>query len=291
MAFYLVSYTVTAIKDDFGYMKALGATQTALVKREAEEGTSKNQSGARQKVAQYKADADIEAAKSMRASHVECNTQREEESESDRNLGMKRAEFEKEINQAQAEARLASDIATARQNQEVVREQTKQKLEKEQVMIQVTSKEVQRKQIDAEGVSASVLMRQTNEAKGVKVSAEAQADRITQIGTAEAGAVGAKGAAEATVMKQKAEAFQQYGEAAIVQSIVERMPEIASAVSAPLASCDRMVFVSQDGTSGSKLTNDVINIVASLPDAVEGLTGINLRNALGKLSADAPNAD
>ena len=35
----------------------------------------------------------------------------------------------------------------------------------------------------------------------------------------------------------------------------------------------------------------VINIVGSLPNAVEGLTGINLRNALGKLAVTAANTD
>jgi hypothetical protein len=38
-----VSYTVTKISDSHGYMEALGATQTALVMREAAEGRAKNE--------------------------------------------------------------------------------------------------------------------------------------------------------------------------------------------------------------------------------------------------------
>ena len=54
MGFVLVSYTMTNIGDSNGYMAALGQTQTAQVKREAEEGTARNQAEARKKVAQYK---------------------------------------------------------------------------------------------------------------------------------------------------------------------------------------------------------------------------------------------
>jgi hypothetical protein len=43
---------IKAISDNNGYMHSLGATQTALVKREAAEGEAKNQSEAAQKVAQ-----------------------------------------------------------------------------------------------------------------------------------------------------------------------------------------------------------------------------------------------
>lgn len=46
-----------------------------------------------------------------------------------------------------------------------------------------------------------------------------------------------------------------------------------------------MVFISQDGTSGSRLTNDVVSIMAQMPDAIEGVSGINLRSALAKIVA------
>merc|ERR1711881_303870 len=105
-----------------------------------------------------------------------------------------------------------------------------------------------------------------------------------QIGKAEASATKAKGEAEADVLRQKAEAFKQYGEAAIVQSIVERMPEIAEAIATPLQQTEKMVFISQDGSSASRLTNDVVSMVGSIPNAVEGLTGINLSKAVNALA-------
>jgi flotillin len=46
------------------------------------------------------------------------------------------------------------------------------------------------------------------------------------VGEAEAAAIQKKGEAEAEVMRQKAEAFKQYGEAAIVQSIVDKVSSL-----------------------------------------------------------------
>ena len=43
MGYEIVSYVVVDVKDSNGYMDALGATQTALVKREAAEGVSRNE--------------------------------------------------------------------------------------------------------------------------------------------------------------------------------------------------------------------------------------------------------
>ena len=60
------------------------------------------------------------------------------------------------------------------------------------------------------------------------------------------------------------------------------MPEIAAAISAPLAKTEKMIFISQDDATGSKITKDIIKTIATLPDAVEGLTGIDLKSAISK---------
>jgi flotillin len=51
-----------------------------------------------------------------------------------------------------------------------------------------------------------------------------------------------------------------------------------------------MVFVSSDGASGSKLTGDVATMLASLPAAVEGVTGVNIVKGLAKYMGEAPMA-
>ena len=59
MGFELVSYVVASISDSDDYMYSLGQTQTAIVKREAQEGTAKNESEAAKKVSQYTAEAKV----------------------------------------------------------------------------------------------------------------------------------------------------------------------------------------------------------------------------------------
>ena len=115
MGYELVSYTITNIDDESGYMLALGQTQTAMVKREAAEGTARNESEARKKVALYKSEADIASAEAEREAHVSVNQQREQEAESDRDLNLKRAEFAKQVNQANQEAEAATRIERAKQ--------------------------------------------------------------------------------------------------------------------------------------------------------------------------------
>ena len=72
------------------------------------------------------------------------------------------------------------------------------------------------------------------------------------------------------------------GEAGITQLVVEKLPAIAEAIAKPLAQTDKIVFISQDEATGSKVTKDIIKTIATLPDAVEGLTGLDLRKAIAK---------
>ena len=95
----------------------------------------------------------------------------------------------------------------------------------------------------------------------------------------------AQGFAEAQAMEKKAEAWQQYNQAAIIQQLIEALPQVAAAVAQPLDQTDRIVVINSggDGAGASKITADVSNIVAQVPATLEALTGINLVDALKSL--------
>lgn len=57
-------------------------------------------------------------------------------------------------------------------------------------------------------------------------AARAEAERIKRIGEAEAYSVEAVGRAEAESMKLKAQAYKQYGEAAIMSMVLESLPQV-----------------------------------------------------------------
>jgi hypothetical protein len=163
---------LTACLHNQGYMEALGATQTALVRREAEEGKARNENEARKKVAQYKSEADIASARAIRESHIESNTQLAAQAESDRDLNMKRAEFKRETNKANEEAEAQTRITKAEQDKVVIREVTQQREEEAKVLVNVAIQEVERIKTEASGRSEAELLRQQNEAKGVLVEAQ-----------------------------------------------------------------------------------------------------------------------
>lgn len=290
MGFTLVSYTVSDISDSAGYMDALGATQTSLVKREAAEGQARNQAEAMKAVSQYETDAARMQAEYVRQSHVSINTQKEAEAASDKDLNLKRAQYEAQVNKSRAEAEAAYGIEMAKQQQLKVREETRQKIEESTILLQVQELEAAREQKASEGKSLAVLIQEKNKAAGYEATAKAEAQRVAMLGEAEAAAIRAKGEAEAEVLRKRADAFKEFGQAALIQSIVDRLPEIATAMAAPLAKTEKMVFVSSDGASGSKLTGDVATMLASLPAAVEGVTGVNIVKGLAKYMGEAPMA-
>lgn len=281
MGFALVSYTVNQVTDSQGYMQALGATQTALVKREASEGQSKNESEAKKRVAENESSATISEAAYRTEAHVQVAAENEKKAAADRDLAVKKAAYKTEVNAREATAAVAFEIEKARQGQTVVKEQTKQEAEKALVLLEVQGTEAMRMQKQKEGVSLAMLIEERNKAEAIRAKADARAHEIGEIGKAEAAAILAKGEAEAKVLELRGDSFQHFGNAAVVQSIVDRLPEIAKQVAAPLAKTEKMVFISGDnGGAASKLTQDVGSILSQLPATVEALTGVDITKGL-----------
>jgi flotillin len=109
-------------------------------------------------------------------------------------------------------------------------------------------------------------------------------------GLSQAEVIQAQGLAEAQATSKKAEAWQQYTQAAILQQLLDKLPEIASAVAQPLAKTERIVVIStggdgQTGAGASRVTRDVTDTMAQVPAVIEALTGISLIDLLKNLPA------
>src|SRR5262249_34816872 len=73
----------------------------------------------------------------------------------------------------------------------------------------------------------------------------------------------------------KAQAFQQYNEAAVIELLVKVLPEIAGKISEPLSRTEKMVIINSGNGAGggaSKITGDVTQIINQLPPVLESLT-------------------
>ncbi len=109
---------------------------------------------------------------------------------------------------------------------------------------------------------------------------QAEAAARQAVGLAEAEAKKAQGLAEALAMEKKAEAWQKYNEAAVMQILAPLLPEIARAVAEPLTKVDRITLVNTGGgeVGVSRITGEVAKIIAQVPPVLESLTGIKLED-------------
>ena len=83
--------------------------------------------------------------------------------------------------------------------------------------------------------------------------ADGHASAIRAQGEAEAEIIFKKGEAEAKAMNVKAEAYQEYNQAAVIDKLFTGMPEIVRALASPLANVDKITIVST-GNDGAGAT-------------------------------------
>src|SRR5580704_11107931 len=116
--------------------------------------------------------------------------------------------------------------------------------------------------------------------------AEGRASSIRAQGEAEAEIIFKKGESEAKAMNVKAEAFQEYNQAAVLDKLISGLPEVVRALAEPLSKVDKVTIVSTgngDSAGAYKLTGDVTKIAAQVPALFEALSGMQMSELLGKV--------
>jgi flotillin len=121
------------------------------------------------------------------------------------------------------------------------------------------------------------------EAERSRRAAIAEAVRLE--GSAEADAIEAKGHAEAQAMQERADAYERYGQAAIIDLLATALPEVVREAAAPLSAIDKMTVISTDGAT--QVTKNVAANVAQGMELAHDLTGIDLQTLLQALTAGA----
>merc|ERR1740128_872958 len=276
MGIEILSFTIKDVFDTVEYLASLGKAQTANVKRDAAVG-----------VAQANRDAGIREAECEKAAmDIKYSTDTKIENNS-RAFKLQKANFDSEVNTAKAEAQLAYELQAAKIQQRIRQEEIQIQVVERRKQIESEDQEIKRKEkeliatiklpAEAEGYKVQTLA-EGNRTKMVE-AARADGEKIRLIGAADARAVEAVGRAEAERMRMKASAYKQYGDTAILALVLEALPQIAAEVSAPLAKTDEIVLIG----GADRTTTEVNKLVASLPPAVQALTGVDLSGALGKI--------
>jgi len=282
MGFEFRSFVFRAIHDDEGYLNALGQPKIQEALKNARIATANadrdaaiEEEHARQKKEQKRIGVDTEIA------------------DADKALSLKVASIRKEVDVADAQAVKAGEMELKVQDIRIAdQEVERQKLE---LNASVREKADARKyeaerladanQYTVERDAAAERTRREEAAKALQAEgiarAEAESVQRRQIGLAEAEAIQAKGEAEAEARRLLAEALKLYNEAGLSIEALKILPEIAAAVSEPLARAGETTIISHggspgDGTGAARLTDDVIQVMTQLGPIMKQLSGVDL---------------
>jgi len=294
MGLEVISFTIKEVRDKNEYITNMGRPDIARIKRdadvaaaEADRDTAIRRAIAVREAAIAKAQADQERVAAETASLAR-------QAEAQRDLEVKKAEYAELVKRQQAQADKAYEIQANVMQQQVVAESVKvQQVEKErQVKVQEAEIVRREKELIATVLKQAEVERQRiqtiAEAEKARMMAEAQgrASAIRAQGEAEAEIIFKKGEAEARAMNVKAEAYQEYNQAAVADKLISGLPEVVKALASPLANVDRITVVSTgDGDSAGlhKVTGDITRMAAQVPALFEALSGMQMSELIKKV--------
>jgi flotillin len=305
MGLEVISFTIKEVRDKNEYITNMGRPDVARIKRDAE-------------VAAAEADRDIaiKRAEATRASAV-AKAQADQErvaaetaslakqAEAQRDLDIKKASYLEMTKKAQATADKAYEIETNVMQQKVIEESVRVQQVEREAQVKVQEAEIARREKE---LIATVLKQAEIERQRIETlasaerqrsitEAEGRASAIRAQGEAEAEIIFKKGEAEAKAMNIKAEAFQEYNQAAVIDKLFTGLPDVVRALAEPLSKIDKVTIVSTgngDAAGAYKLTGDVTKIAAQVPALFEALSGMQMSDLLSKvrlIGEKAPKAE
>jgi flotillin len=296
MGLEVVSFTIKEVRDKNEYITNMGRPDVARIKRDAEIATAE----AERDTAIRRAIAIREAAVAERVLAETLSLAKQAEAQ--RDLDVQRAQFTEAAKKQQASADKAYELQTNVMQQQVIAEQVKvQQVEKE-AQVKVQEAEILRNEKE---LIATVLKRSEIEKQRIEnmanaekarlvAEAEGKATAIRTQGEAEASIIFQKGEAEAKAMNIKAEAYQEWSQAAVVDKLITNMAEVVRAMAEPLTKVDKITIVSTGdgkGVGASKLTGEMTEIAAQVPALFEALSGMKMSDLMSnvKQMAARPN--
>lgn len=302
MGMTIVSFTIKDVRDKNGYLDSLGKPRIAQVKRDADIATADAEKETRIKQA--------EAYKEAKRAELERAT---EIAEAEKLNQLKVAEFKKESDTAKARADQAYELETARAKQEVTEQEMQVQIVERQKQIELEEKEIARreKQYDAEvkkkadadryaieqnanaekmkkmaqadALKYEIEAKAKADAEQVRLEGLAKAESEKAQGTAAADIIRLKGLAEAEAKEKIAQAFEQFGQAAVLDMVIKMLPEYAKEVASPLGNIDKITVVDTGGGKNGgagKVTAYATDLMAGLQETLKESSGIDVKQLL-----------
>ncbi|MEW5902294.1 MAG: SPFH domain-containing protein [Acidobacteriota bacterium] len=286
MGLVMLAFALKDISDTQGYLESLSKPKVAAAKRDAAVSEAETEKEAIIKSSQARKEGEVAR---LAAEALIAKAQWENEA--------KKAESQVLVNTKKAQSDFSYELERYRLSQQIKKEEARMKAIEKEEAIKIEELEIARREKELESSvikpadARKYQIKAEAEAEEYRIQAEARgkAEALRLEGETEAELLKKKGSAEAESMLKKAQAWEKYNQAAVLEMYLKALPEVAKAVSEPLSKVDKIVVVgSGDQSLGTtKITAQVAEILAQMPDVVKSLTGVDLKKYLQqKLSAE-----
>ena len=204
----------------------------------------------------------------------------------EKDLALKQAAFKVDADREKAKADIAYTIEEQRERKnfeaeraaaELLRLQKQTELERQQVEIQR-----EKLNVDIREKAEAERDKRIFEAEAEKAERQAKADAELYEAEKLAAAIRLKGEAEAIAIERKADAMQRYGQAAMLEMLINQLPDIARAIGEPLAQTEKIILFGEGATTG--LTRDMTGSMMQVFEAMKAATGMDIPKMLQTVS-------
>lgn len=320
----ILSCNIQNIKDEKGLINDLGADNTYKIKKDA----AINKANAEKEIAIAESDAK-KTANDVRVKNeteiAERNNELEikqadlkkmsdtKKAESDAAYEIQRQEQQKTVNIKTVDAQiertkreqvLSNERIKIKQNELTAEVNAQADAEKYQTEINAQAELEQQKrkaeaatylaEQEAKAIKAKADASKyaaLQEAEGIRAKGEAEAAATAAQLKAEAEGIQAKGVAEAEAMHKKAEAYERYGQVAIIDMLTKMnekvLPEVAKNVAEPMSKIGNVTVYGTTGGEMAGVSHNVPTVMKQTFDVVKDVTGVDMSNLMMANSMEA----
>lgn len=206
--------------------------------------------------------------------------------EQNKDKELKQAAYKIEADKARADADIAYNI-----QQESARKQFEEERAAAEMIKLQRETDLKRQQVEISRQMLNVEYREKAQAERDARIAQAEADKAERQAVADAQyyeaqkvaeAIILKGQAEAKALELKAEAMKKYGEAAMMEMVISRLPEVARAIGEPLAQTEKIILFGEGAATA--LTRDISGSMLQTFEALKASVGMDIPKMLKDVS-------
>src|ERR1700728_3449511 len=296
MGLEVISFTIKEVRDKNDYISNMGRPDIARIKRDADIATATADRDTAIQRAMALREAAVATAQADQERVIAQTASQARQAEAQRDMDIKKSQYAEQSRRQQATADKAYEIQTNIMQQQVIAEQVKIEQTEKEAQVKVQEAEILRREKE---LIATVLKPAEVERQRIETLASAEKARLTTEaegrgssirvqGEAEASIIFQKGEAEAKAMNLKAEAYQGWNQAAVVDKLLTNMADVVRAMSEPLSKVDRITVIStgNDSSAGvNKITGDMTKIAAQVPAIFEALSGMDIKSLMANVQA------